>query len=308
MEENDTTKEETFFYHSDHLGSTSYITDDKANITQYDAYLPYGELLVDEHSSSEDLPYKFNGKQFDEETGLYYYGARYMNPIASIWYGVDPLVEKHPFVNSNNFCYFNPLKIIDPIGEDTVNLLPPAHKDFRTSVLKMDYKHMKTDSKIINVWGHGSPEGIEYNGRIIDTADSFDKMLKSHSSVWNRRKQGENTIIVLHSCSTADFAQELSKDKRFKNVLIVAPNKNIQVHYKEGKKIGKDNRYRLAYYGYTTVSNTNIRTGKTEMGQWLGYKNGVLYNNYAGDSKPQPGSQGFEYRTLKDRFLSIFKK
>ena len=43
-------------------------------------------------------------------------------------------------------------------------------------------------------------------------------------------------------------------------------------------------------------------------GQWLGYKNGVLYNNYAGDSKPQPGSQGFEYRTLKDRFLSIFKK
>ena len=67
---NDTTKEETFFYHSDHLGSTSYITDEHANITQYDAYLPYGELLVDEHSSSEDLPYKFNGKQFDEETGL----------------------------------------------------------------------------------------------------------------------------------------------------------------------------------------------------------------------------------------------
>ena len=44
---NDTTKEVTFFYHSDHLGSTSYITDDRANITQYDAYLPYGELLVD---------------------------------------------------------------------------------------------------------------------------------------------------------------------------------------------------------------------------------------------------------------------
>ena len=53
---NDTTKEETFFFHSDHLGSTSYITDDKGNITQYDAYLPHGELLVDEHSSSEDMP------------------------------------------------------------------------------------------------------------------------------------------------------------------------------------------------------------------------------------------------------------
>jgi len=34
--------EETFYYHSDHLGSTAYITDQKANVTQYDAYLPYG--------------------------------------------------------------------------------------------------------------------------------------------------------------------------------------------------------------------------------------------------------------------------
>ena len=92
--------EETFYYHSDHLGSTSYITDQQANVTQYDAYLPYGELLVDEHSSSADLPYKFNGKELDEETGLYYYGARYMNPVTSMWYGVDPLTEKYPNVSA----------------------------------------------------------------------------------------------------------------------------------------------------------------------------------------------------------------
>ena len=114
---NDTTKEEIFFYHSDHLGSTSYITDDKANITQYDAYLPYGELLVDEHSSSEDLPYKFNGKQFDEETGLYYYGARYMNPVASIWYGVDPLAEKYPTAGGFVYCIGNPIRLVDPDGK-----------------------------------------------------------------------------------------------------------------------------------------------------------------------------------------------
>ena len=114
---NDTTKEETFFYHSDHLGSTSYITDDKGNITQYDAYLPYGELLVDEHSSSEDLPYKFNGKQFDEETGLYYYGARYMNPVSSIWYGVDPLAEKYVNIGGYVYCVDNPVRLVDPNGK-----------------------------------------------------------------------------------------------------------------------------------------------------------------------------------------------
>ena len=115
---NDTTKEETFFYHSDHLGSTSYITDAKANITQFDAYLPYGELLVDEHTSSEDMPYKFNGKEFDEETGLYYYGARYMNPITSIWYGVDPMMEKYPNIGAYIYCHGNPIKLVDPDGRD----------------------------------------------------------------------------------------------------------------------------------------------------------------------------------------------
>ena len=114
----DTTNiEEIFFYHSDHLDSTSYITDAKANITQFDAYLPYGELLVDEHSSSEEMPYKFNGKELDQETGLYYYGARYMNPKTSLWYGVDPLAETYETIGGYVYCAANPVKFIDPNGE-----------------------------------------------------------------------------------------------------------------------------------------------------------------------------------------------
>ena len=132
---NDTTKEETFFYHSDHLGSTSYITDDHANITQYDAYLPYGELLVDEHSSSEELPYKFNGKQFDEETGLYYYGARYLNPVTSLWYGVDPLVEKYASMGGYVYTLDNPVKLVDTDGR-IVNY----PKNQRTKRTKVYYK------------------------------------------------------------------------------------------------------------------------------------------------------------------------
>ena len=112
--------EETYYYHSDHLGSTSYITDDKANITQYDAYLPYGELLVDEHNSSEEMTYKFNGKEMDEETGLYYYGARYMNPQASLFLGVDPLAEKYYNISPYVYCGNNPVNIMDPNGMEWV--------------------------------------------------------------------------------------------------------------------------------------------------------------------------------------------
>ena len=112
-----TDTEDIFFYHSDHLGSTSYITDAKANITQFDAYLPYGKLLVDEHSSSEDMPYKYNGKELDQETGLYYYGARYLNPMASIWYGVDPLTEKFTAMGGYVYTLCNPVKFIDLKGK-----------------------------------------------------------------------------------------------------------------------------------------------------------------------------------------------
>ena len=129
---NDTTKEETFFYHSDHLGSTSYITDDKGNITQYDAYLPYGELLVDEYSSSEDMPYKFNGKEMDSETGLYYYGARYMNPVTSLWYGVDPLAEKYPNISSYCYTINNPIRYIDIKGTEVGD--PPGPGYYRARI------------------------------------------------------------------------------------------------------------------------------------------------------------------------------
>ena len=63
------------------------------------------------------MPYKFNGKELDEETGLYYYGARYMNPVASIWYGVDPLAEKYPNMGAYTYCLGNPVKLVDPDGQ-----------------------------------------------------------------------------------------------------------------------------------------------------------------------------------------------
>ena len=101
----------------------------------YDAYLPYGELLVDEHTSSEEMPYKFNGKELDQETGLYYYGARYMNPVMSLWYGVDALAEKYPSIGGYVYSVGNPIKHIDPDGKAVwlfATKLPGTHVPLAT--------------------------------------------------------------------------------------------------------------------------------------------------------------------------------
>lgn len=71
---------DAYWYHPDHLGSSSYITNTTGEISQHMEYLPFGETLVEEHLNLHNSPFKFNAKEYDAETGNYYYGARYMNP------------------------------------------------------------------------------------------------------------------------------------------------------------------------------------------------------------------------------------
>ena len=81
------------------------------------------------------MPYKFNGKEFDEETGMYYYGARYMQPMASIWYGVDPLTEKYPNVSGYVYCMGNPVKMVDPDGRDAKVTINKDKKTITTEAI-----------------------------------------------------------------------------------------------------------------------------------------------------------------------------
>ena len=105
-----------FFFHTDHLGSTSYLTDTAGNVSQFVCYTPYGEAIVDEHLTSYENPFKFSGKELDDITGLYDHGARSRNPISTLWYGVDKLFEKYPEMGPYVYCAGNPIKLVDLDG------------------------------------------------------------------------------------------------------------------------------------------------------------------------------------------------
>jgi RHS repeat-associated protein len=106
-----------YFYHPDHLGSTTVITQKDGIGVEYLSYMPFGETLVEEHSTDVDLPYKFSGKEQDQETGLLYFGARYYDPKLKFWLGVDPLAEKYPDVGGYVYCHNNPVNAVDPDGK-----------------------------------------------------------------------------------------------------------------------------------------------------------------------------------------------
>ncbi len=109
----------TFYYNSDHLGSSSYITNSSGIITQTLAYLPYGEEWIDIDNTPPYLtPYKFSGKEKDEETSYNYYGARYYTDYLSIWLSVDPMSDKYPHQTNYVYCSNSPVMVIDPDGMD----------------------------------------------------------------------------------------------------------------------------------------------------------------------------------------------
>jgi RHS repeat-associated protein len=113
---NDNPETFQYYYHSDHLGSTNLITNLDGEIVQHVEYVPFGEVFIEERNNTWNTPYLFNAKELDEETGLYYYGARYYDSRISVFLGVDPLWEKYPNVSSYAYCLNNPVKYIDPTG------------------------------------------------------------------------------------------------------------------------------------------------------------------------------------------------
>ena len=91
--------------------------------------------MIEQHSYSGDYTnrYKFNGKELDEETGFYYYGARYYNPKFSIWLSVDPLAEKFPNMSPYAFCNNNPLYFVDPTGMASEGWIEQQGKDGKST-------------------------------------------------------------------------------------------------------------------------------------------------------------------------------
>jgi RHS repeat-associated protein len=147
---------DAYFYHSDHLGSSNYISNNTGIVSQHTEYLPFGETFVDEHLNSHNTPFKFNAKELDDETGNYYYGARYYNPKWSTWLSVDPLAEKYPEISPYAYCANNPIIYIDPDGRDfdkpeeaqkLINNLENKKTELSANILKWKNEKESSDVK-----------------------------------------------------------------------------------------------------------------------------------------------------------------
>ncbi|MBN2306908.1 RHS repeat-associated core domain-containing protein [Candidatus Peregrinibacteria bacterium] len=129
--------DETVYYLlEDHLGNIDVVLDEEGNVVERRDYLPYGEERVEaSEEGAPDTDYGFTGKEKDDETGLYYYGARYYDSTTGRFITSDPLLqridqmspeEQNQFLSDpqalNAYAYArnNPVRYVDPDGESSV--------------------------------------------------------------------------------------------------------------------------------------------------------------------------------------------
>ncbi|RTQ30676.1 hypothetical protein EJP69_28750 [Variovorax gossypii] len=102
----------------DHLGSVRCVVDATgAVVAQYD-YTAFGVTVTRAGSSRPDiLFYRYTGQEFDAETGLYNYQARFYDPELGRFVAVDPRRQgSSPYVYVLN----NPIGLVDPDGEEAL--------------------------------------------------------------------------------------------------------------------------------------------------------------------------------------------
>ena len=79
----------------------------------YQNYIKYNTKTASKSTQS------FTGKERDSETGFSYFGARYYDSdLMTGWLSVDPMADKYPSLSPYAYCAWNPIKLVDPDGED----------------------------------------------------------------------------------------------------------------------------------------------------------------------------------------------
>ncbi|HYH05001.1 MAG TPA: RHS repeat-associated core domain-containing protein, partial [Bacillota bacterium] len=160
------------YYHQDHLGSSSALSDANATLLLRTNYAPYGETITTQGNAS--VKYRFTGKEQDG-TGLYYFGARYYDPMMGRFISVDPIGDG---INWYGYCNGNPIKYVDLDGQKTTIYIHSGENIFGHTAINVNG----------NVYSFGryngmysSSEGSRLPGRLAQFNPSGEGILFSVS-------------------------------------------------------------------------------------------------------------------------------
>jgi RHS repeat-associated protein len=247
------------FSYSNHLGSASLELDYSAAIISYEEYHPYGTTSYQAVNASINAVakrYRYTGKERDEESGLYYHGARYYACWLARWTAVDPLEGKYAGWSAYQYCTCNPIVNTDSTGtendrrtitEKDLNL-PKAFQQPKGKVQPLEMPPpppdpdppVSNDSSTASSQDIKPPVGLTDDwGEIGKIFDVIDSAVKEIEETWEAYKIADpihagqmagtfnfaiNTLkgignMLMHPMDTAKGLSTLSKYTSFEGII-----------------------------------------------------------------------------------------
>lgn len=113
---------EDLWYHHDAIGSTRQLSDETQPpaLTRQNLLDAWGNLLAT--AGTQDTPYRFTGKETDEDTGLIYFGRRFFDPAMGRWLNRDPARDGQ---NWYEYAASNPMARVDAEGLQNIDPYVP---------------------------------------------------------------------------------------------------------------------------------------------------------------------------------------
>ena len=107
----------TAWYLTDHLGTVRDITNAAGlTVINHLDYDSFGNIVLQTNAGAGDR-FTFTGREYDNETGLYYYRARYYSPTLGRFISQDPRSFAAGDANLYRYVFNSPLNSTDPTGE-----------------------------------------------------------------------------------------------------------------------------------------------------------------------------------------------
>ena len=228
--------------------------------------------------------YTFSAKEKDSETGLSYFGSRYYSSDLSVWLSVDPMSDKYPSLSPYVYCANNPVKLVDPNGEEIV-LETIYKKDANGNDTKeIERYNIRITGKIINT-----------SQTRINTQEARDEIVSQiESSFSGVTKKG------IPVTTTADFevVNSLQDVRKSDHLIILSNGVNLgafdnlygKVDRIGGRKAWVDDNLFIGLSGLLTKK--GAKTAAHEMGHLLGLEHSsakglrnLMNSHYLGGSK-----------------------